>query len=44
MQKNIYGVMRVLKQMEEADVKRDSKTYSYLIGNCESEDDVNKVI
>lgn len=30
--------------MEEADVKPDSKTYSYLISNCASEDDVNKVI
>ncbi|XP_021834329.1 pentatricopeptide repeat-containing protein At4g04790, mitochondrial-like isoform X3 [Prunus avium] len=41
-EKNIYGGLRVLKQMKEADVQPDSQTFSYLISNCESEEDINK--
>lgn len=43
MQKNIAGALMVLKQMEHADVQPDSETYSYLIANCECEEDVFKV-
>lgn len=43
LQKNIGGALWVLKQMEDADVKPDSQTFSYLLGNCSSEDDINKV-
>ena len=43
-QKNIRGALMVLKQMEHEDVKPDSQTFSYLIGNCESEEDITKVV
>lgn len=33
----------VLKQMEDADIKPDSKTFSYLIANCKCEEDIVKV-
>lgn len=36
--------MNVLQQMEDADVKPDAVTYSYLIANSHSEKDVNKVV
>lgn len=42
-QKNYYGALMVLKQMEEADVKPDSETFSYLISNCKCENDIIKV-
>lgn len=35
--------MMVLKQMELADVKPDSQTLSYLISNCDREEDIIKV-
>ena len=34
----------VLEQMELADVKPDSATYSCLISNCGNEDQITKVI
>ena len=43
LQKNSHGALMVLKQMEESNVKPDSRTLSYLINNCESEEDINKV-
>ncbi|PPR96280.1 hypothetical protein GOBAR_AA24387 [Gossypium barbadense] len=39
---NISGAMMVLKQMESEDVKPDSHTYSYLIANCNCEEDITK--
>lgn len=44
LQKNMYGGLRVLKQMKEADVKPDSQSFSILITNCNSEEDINMVI
>ncbi|KAM6553705.1 hypothetical protein CsatB_014467 [Cannabis sativa] len=41
-EKNFSGAMMVLKQMEESKVNPDSKTLSYLISNCVSEEDINK--
>ncbi|XP_039132079.1 pentatricopeptide repeat-containing protein At4g04790, mitochondrial-like [Dioscorea cayenensis subsp. rotundata] len=41
-EKNYYGALMVLKQMEEADVKPDSETFSYLISNCKCENDIIK--
>ncbi|XP_068668087.1 pentatricopeptide repeat-containing protein At4g04790, mitochondrial-like isoform X2 [Aristolochia californica] len=41
-EKNIYGGLMVLKQMERAKVQPDSETFSYLLCNCENEDDINK--
>lgn len=41
-EKNINGALLVLKQMELADVKPDSQTFSYLIGNCDTEEDIVK--
>lgn len=32
----------VFKQMEDANVKPDSQSFSYLINNCKSEQDINK--
>lgn len=40
----MYGGLRVLKQMKEADVKPDSQSFSHLITNCNSEEDINMVI
>lgn len=34
----------VLKQMDKSKVKPDSLTFSYILGNCNSEDDIIKVI
>jgi len=34
----------VLKKMEDAGVKPDSDTFMYLIGNCNREEDIAKVI
>ncbi|EHA8590375.1 Pentatricopeptide repeat-containing protein [Cocos nucifera] len=41
-EKNNRGVLMVLKQMEDANIKPDSETFSYLISNCESEKDIVK--
>ncbi|GMH05708.1 hypothetical protein Nepgr_007548 [Nepenthes gracilis] len=41
-EKNIVGGLRVLNEMEKADVKPDSQTYCYLIGNSECEEDIIK--
>ncbi|XP_042479017.1 pentatricopeptide repeat-containing protein At4g04790, mitochondrial-like isoform X2 [Macadamia integrifolia] len=41
-EKNISGGLMVLKQMERAGVKPDTQTFSFLIGNCESEEDIKK--
>nr|GMC47497.1 pentatricopeptide repeat-containing protein At4g04790, mitochondrial-like isoform X1 [Ipomoea batatas] len=41
-EKNIRGGLMVLKQMEDAEVKPDSQTFSYLIRNCNCEDDIIK--
>ncbi|XP_058219972.1 pentatricopeptide repeat-containing protein At4g21880, mitochondrial-like isoform X2 [Rhododendron vialii] len=41
-EKNMHAGLRVLKQMEDADVKRDSQTFTYLIGNCVHEEDIVK--
>ncbi|CAL9083008.1 unnamed protein product [Musa acuminata var. zebrina] len=41
-QQNYYGALNVLKQMEDADIKPDSKTFSYLIANCKCEEDIVK--
>ncbi|XP_061370061.1 pentatricopeptide repeat-containing protein At4g21880, mitochondrial-like, partial [Gastrolobium bilobum] len=42
-EKNISGGLRVYKRMQDANVKPDSQTFSYLIMNCETEDDIIKV-
>ncbi|GFZ12476.1 tetratricopeptide repeat (TPR)-like superfamily protein [Actinidia rufa] len=42
-EKNIHGGLMVLKDMEQADVKPDSQTFSYLIGNCDCEEDIVRV-
>lgn len=42
-QKNIAGGFIVLKQMERANVKPNSETFSYVISNCECEEDIVKV-
>lgn len=41
-EKNISGGLRVLKHMQDANVKPDSQTFSYLISNCEAEEDIIK--
>ncbi|KAG9454204.1 hypothetical protein H6P81_007108 [Aristolochia fimbriata] len=41
-EKNIYGGLMVLKQMERAKVQPDSETFSYLLCNCEKENDIDK--
>ncbi|XP_058730510.1 pentatricopeptide repeat-containing protein At4g21880, mitochondrial-like [Vicia villosa] len=40
-EKNIVGGLAVLKHMQDANVDPDSQTFSYLISNCETEDDIN---
>ncbi|XP_050369778.1 pentatricopeptide repeat-containing protein At4g04790, mitochondrial isoform X2 [Argentina anserina] len=40
-EKNMSRVSMVLKQMKEAKVEPDSQTFSLLITNCNSEDDIN---
>ncbi|KAE9458187.1 hypothetical protein C3L33_09911, partial [Rhododendron williamsianum] len=42
LQKNMHAGLRVLKQMEDADVKPDSQTFTYLIGNCVHEEAIVK--
>ncbi|KAK7856947.1 pentatricopeptide repeat-containing protein [Quercus suber] len=41
-EKNTYGALMVLRKMELADVKPDSQTFSYLISNCDREEDIIK--
>ncbi|KAJ0106174.1 hypothetical protein Patl1_19501 [Pistacia atlantica] len=41
-QKDTDGTLKVLKQMEKADVKPNSQTFSYLIQNCSNEKDIIK--
>ncbi|KAF5942718.1 hypothetical protein HYC85_020360 [Camellia sinensis] len=41
-EKNIRGGLMVLKHMEHADVKPDTQTFSYLIGNSDCEEDIVK--
>ncbi|CAN1761431.1 Pentatricopeptide repeat-containing protein At4g04790, mitochondrial [Linum perenne] len=41
-QKRSHCALMVLEQMELANVQPDTQTYSYLIGNCESEDEIVK--
>jgi len=43
LQKNISDGVRVLEHMQCADVKPDSQTFSYLISNSETEEDIVKV-
>jgi hypothetical protein len=42
-QKNHNGAQMVMAQMQIAGVKPDSETFSYLIMNCESEENISKV-
>lgn len=44
LQKNVHAGLRVLKEMEDATVKPDSQTFTYLIGNCVHEEDIVKVV
>ncbi|OVA11163.1 Pentatricopeptide repeat [Macleaya cordata] len=41
-EKNIRGGLMVLDQMKRVKVDPDSQTFSYLIGNCEHEEDIVK--
>ncbi|CAN6234102.1 unnamed protein product [Urochloa humidicola] len=41
-EKNYNGAQMVMSQMQIAGVKPDSETFSYLIVNCESEEDISK--
>ncbi|KAF2285830.1 hypothetical protein GH714_008293 [Hevea brasiliensis] len=41
-EKNINGALAVFKKMKLAGVKPDSQTYSYLIVNCDNEDQIIK--
>ncbi|XP_077219866.1 pentatricopeptide repeat-containing protein At4g04790, mitochondrial-like [Tasmannia lanceolata] len=41
-EKNIHSGLMVLKQMELANVHPDSETFSYLISNCDCEEDIVK--
>uniref|UniRef100_A0A6V7QU75 PROP1-like PPR domain-containing protein n=1 Tax=Ananas comosus var. bracteatus TaxID=296719 RepID=A0A6V7QU75_ANACO len=40
--KNNYGASKVLKDMKSANVKADAETFSYLIFNCDREEDIIK--
>ena len=42
-QKNYNGAQMVMSQMQIAGLKPDSETFSYLIANCESEENISKV-
>lgn len=42
LQKNFHKGLMVLKEMEARGVKPDSQTFSYILGNCNSEDDIIK--
>ncbi|XP_073009231.1 pentatricopeptide repeat-containing protein At4g04790, mitochondrial-like isoform X2 [Typha latifolia] len=41
-EKKKHRALMVLKQMEDAGVKPDSETFSYLISNCDCEEDIVK--
>ncbi|KAJ7948482.1 Pentatricopeptide repeat-containing protein [Quillaja saponaria] len=41
-ERNISSGLKVLERMKRADVKPDSQTFSYLISNCENEEDIMK--
>ncbi|MED6221395.1 hypothetical protein PIB30_054245 [Stylosanthes scabra] len=41
-EKNISGALRALKHMRDANVNPDTQTFSYLISNCETEEDITK--
>ncbi|XP_020593997.1 pentatricopeptide repeat-containing protein At4g04790, mitochondrial isoform X2 [Phalaenopsis equestris] len=41
-EKNNYGALMVLQQMQDLNIKPDSETYSYMISNCGSEEDIVK--
>ncbi|AES92743.2 PPR containing protein, putative [Medicago truncatula] len=41
-EKNKIGGLEVLKQMRDANVKLDSYTFSYLIENCETKEEIKK--
>ncbi|PNY06985.1 PPR containing plant-like protein [Trifolium pratense] len=41
-EKNIGGALKVLKHMQDANLKPDSQTFSYLFSNCEKEEDIDK--
>ncbi|XP_015953570.2 pentatricopeptide repeat-containing protein At4g04790, mitochondrial isoform X1 [Arachis duranensis] len=41
-EKNISGALRVLKHMQDANLNPDVQTFSYLISNCETEEDIIK--
>ncbi|WVZ77992.1 hypothetical protein U9M48_025776, partial [Paspalum notatum var. saurae] len=43
-EKNHNGAQMVLSQMQIAGVKPDSETFSYLIVNCESEENISKYL
>ena len=38
------GMLKVLEEMKDADVKPDSQTFGYLISTCTSEEDIIKVV
>ncbi|EOY12569.1 Tetratricopeptide repeat-like superfamily protein, putative isoform 1 [Theobroma cacao] len=41
-EKNSSAALKVLKKMECEDIKPDAQTFSYLIGNCDCEEDISK--
>ncbi|KEH20239.1 hypothetical protein MTR_8g070020 [Medicago truncatula] len=41
-EKNKIGGLKVLKQMRDANIKLDSYTFSYLIENCETKEEIKK--
>ncbi|WJX50823.1 hypothetical protein P8452_37074 [Trifolium repens] len=41
-EKNISGALKVLKHMQDANLKPDSQTFSYLFTNCDKQEDINK--
>ncbi|XP_047271586.1 pentatricopeptide repeat-containing protein At4g21880, mitochondrial isoform X6 [Capsicum annuum] len=43
-EKDTRAALEVLKKMDDANVKADSQTFTYLIGNCSSEDDISKFL
>ncbi|GJM90129.1 hypothetical protein PR202_ga06379 [Eleusine coracana subsp. coracana] len=43
-EKNHNGAQMVMAQMQIAGVKPDSETFSYLIMNCESEENISKIM
>ncbi|XP_015170188.1 pentatricopeptide repeat-containing protein At4g04790, mitochondrial-like isoform X2 [Solanum tuberosum] len=43
-EKDTRAALGVLKRMEDANVKSDSQTFSYLISNCTTEDNISKFL